>query len=273
MRDLPTSRLTPTIALRSSPAIGAPTITPGTQEGTWRAVSQVRQTAAPQALTGGGHGSLLPTVQVVERNAALTPPVCCSMPPVSGAACLVENADLLVPGFVIALPEAFLKLPPVPVRVESVALLTLSSTALSRGKKLSGWSLDAPKVSTLRLPRLTAPRILWGGDAVLSRIALTRLCREAPLDVPFALAFGAEERRLAEATQLPSGDVTLLGVYPGVPLLAVSRIGRGGRGPVPAPLAQAGGSARAFCAALDHAAGGPPSVFGKDTASGSLNVL
>jgi hypothetical protein len=224
VHDLPHSQLTLAIGLRSSGALQAPDVYTGRQEVTWRPTSQVRQTLVPQAQAGGRNGSLLPTVQMGQGNAALPPPVCYTMPTVAGGACAVENADLLLPGFVIGLPDDFLRLPPVPVRVKSVGLLSSFAAALPRPQKLSGWSLNTPKTSALRLPRVAPPRVIWGGDSVLSRIALTRRCQEAPPEVPFALAFGAEEKRLAEATHLPSTDVTLLGVYPGVPLLAVSRI-------------------------------------------------
>ena len=221
VHDLPRSRMTPAIALRLSEVTQTPAVTTGKQEGAWLPTSRIRQTPVPQAQTGGGDGSLLPTVQIGAENAALRLPECHAMPPVSGAMCAVGNADLLLPGFVIALPDDFLRLPPVPVRVKSAALLSPSAPGT---KKLGSWSLEKPKTSALRLPRVAAPRVIWGGDSVLSRIALTRRCRESPPEVPFALAFGAEEKRLAEATQLPPSDVTLLGVYPGVPLLAVSRI-------------------------------------------------
>lgn len=221
VHGLPESSMTPAIASRASDAVESPALTPGRQEKTWQPSSTMRQALVPQAQTGGGDASLLPVVQMGAGNAALTPPECRTMPVVQGKECGVENADLLLPGFVIHLPDSFLTLPPEPIHVKAAAGLSGNARP---AKKLGGWNINAPKSGTLRLPRIAAPRVHWGGDSVLSRIALTRRCRESPPGVPFALAFGAEERRLAEATQLPPSDVALLGVYPGVPLQAVSRI-------------------------------------------------
>ena len=75
----------------------------------------------------------------------------------------------------------------------------------------------------VRVPRLS-PTVRATGEGILSRIALTRRCREAPPYVPEALAFESERRRLAETAGLPAEEVTLLGVYPGVPILAVRRL-------------------------------------------------
>ena len=171
----------------------------------------------------------MPAVRLVESNAALAPPLCRTMPTDQTGASRVENADLLLPAFVVRLPDSFLTLPADPVQVLS-ADLRVSRKAARIGPALRGWGVTPPKCRALRLPRVPDPRVRWGGDAVLSRIALMRRGLEPPLGVPFALAFALEEHRLAEATHLPPEDVTLLGIYPGVPILAVSRLVVAGEG-------------------------------------------
>ena len=165
----------------------------------------------------------MPVVHLVEGSAALAAPLCRAMRVVQEGGCRTESADLLLPAFVVHLPDSFLALPTDPVRVRPAALPSAHAVIL-RGAVFEEWGLRFPKCSALRLPRPPAPRVRWGGDEVLSRISLTRRGLEPPPGVLFAQAFGAEERRLAEAAHLSLDDVTLLGVYPGVPILAVSRI-------------------------------------------------
>lgn len=223
VRGLTPSEMTPPVAVRVPASDPPAPVSPGGRERDWMPASELRQAGVPQAGAGAREGDLLPAVRFGKKAAALAPPGCRAMPVVQAGGCRVESADLLLPAFIVRLPDSFLTLPPVPVRVQSADLLSPHAAALS-GPALGGWGIHLPKCGVLRLPRLPAPRVRWGGDAVLGRIALTRRGLEAPPDVPFALAFGAEERRLAEAAHLPPDDVTLLGIYPGVPILAVSRI-------------------------------------------------
>lgn len=219
IRSLSPAEMTPPVALRTSDAVRSPAVLPGAGEHVWRPVGDVREAPVPQAGIGARDGNLLPSVSLAQEDAALAPPLCHAMTAVQAQACRVGSASLAWPVLSVRLPEAFLALPSAPVRVESARL-----PASLPNRMLEGWGMEAPKTSALRLPRIPGPRIRWGGDALLSRIAVTRRGREAPPDIPFPLAFRAEMLRLAEAASLPPDDVTLLGVYPGVPLLAVSRI-------------------------------------------------
>lgn len=212
--------MTPTVGVRLSPFTLV--VAPGGRERDWKPTGATRQAPVPEAGVGARGGDLLSAARLVEGSAALAPPGCRAMPVFRAERVRVENADLLLPAFVVRLPDSFLALPSDPVRVRPAGLLTLPGGP--SGQALKGWGVDAPRCRALRPTRVPDPRVRWGGDAVLSRMALTRRGLAPPPDVPPALAFAAEERRLAEAAGLPPGDVTLLGVYPGVPILAVSRL-------------------------------------------------
>ncbi len=222
VRDLPPSQMTAAVGVRVTP-LGPPApVAPGGRERDWKPLGATRQAPVPEAGAGARDGDLLPVARLAEGSAALAPSVCRAMTVFRAKAGRVENADLLLPAFVVRLPDSFLALPPEPVRVRPVGLLTLPGG--KSGRALKGWGVDAPRCRALRPPRVPDLRVRWGGDAVLSRMALTRRGLAPPPGVPLALAFEAEGRRLAEAAQLPPGDVTLLGVFPGVPILAVSRL-------------------------------------------------
>jgi len=219
VRSLSETDRTPAVAVRAH-SLAQPTLLAlRVGEGMWQPAVAVRQALVPEAQTGTRDGGWTPVVHLAEGDAAPAPPECRAMPIVQAGGCRVISADLLLPAFVVRLPERFLALPPAPVRVQSAGLLAPPALGVLRR-----WDVAAPPCRALPMPRFSGPRVRWGGDAILSRIALTRRGREAPPDVPFALAFDAEERRLAEAAHLSPDDVTLLGIYPGVPILAVSRI-------------------------------------------------
>lgn len=209
---------TPPAAVRAVSLTPPMPLATGRGEGTWQPQAAVRHALVPQAQSGARDGDLLPTVHLAAGGGEIAPPVCRAMAVVQGESRTI-NADLLLPAFVVHLPDGFLALPSAPVRVQSAGLPAPPALEV-----LQRWEVAAPRCRALALPRVSGPRVRAGGDGVLSRIALTRRGREAPPDVPFARAFGAEERRLAESAQLPPEDVTLLGIYPGVPILAVSRI-------------------------------------------------
>ena len=174
--------------------------------------------ADPQARAGARDRDLLPTVHVARNDQAIAAVECRLLPPVGGGDCRVEAVGLVQPLETIGLPPAFLSLPSSPIRVQSRPLLSVPPN--------KAWpipSVKAPKLSEIRIPNLSAPRVRWAGDPVLGRLALTRWSREA-VGLPPDAAFMVERWRLAEAAGLALEDVTLLGVYDGVPILAVSRI-------------------------------------------------
>jgi len=219
VRSLPEGTMTPAVRDKATDSLAAPPVVPGGREHGWEPSAAVRRAAVPAAGVGAQDGDLRPVVRLTERDHALLPPQVLTMPVVQSLLCRIECAGLLQPPAVVALPSAFLALPPAPLRVLSAALLPPSRTL-----PLRGWAVAAPRTASLRPPRPAAPRVRWGGDAVLGRMALSRRARAAPAGVPDAQAFGGERLRLAQAAGLPPGEVTLLGVFDGVPILAVGRI-------------------------------------------------
>lgn len=184
--------------------------------GGWQPKAAIRTAAVPQAGTGLRESSLLPTADLVGGDFALAVPAIRAMP----AAALetrTQEAGLEWPVGTTGLPESFLRLPASPVRVERAALLPLPTAT-----PLRGWLLHMPPVQALRPPRQAAPRVRWGGDSVLRRMPLTRSSREMHPDTAGAML--AAEHRLAETVHLRREEITLLGVYPDIPILAVERI-------------------------------------------------
>ena len=153
------------------------------------------------------------------ENQAMLAPVCHSLPPVGVADCRMLAADLVSLVDTAGLPSVFLTLPSSPVLVRNGALPPAPPTKARPVPRLR-----LPKVGAVRIPKPVAPRVRWGSDAILGRMALTRWGRETPAGVSPDAAFAPERRRLSEAAGLPLLDVTLLGVYEQVPILAVSRI-------------------------------------------------
>jgi len=219
VRSLPEDVMTPAVRDRVTEALAVSPVEPGEGERVWKPSADVRRAAVPEAGVGARDGDLRPAVRLAGSDHALLPPQVLAMPVVQSAPCRVERAALLQPPAVIGLPSAFLALPPAPVRVRPAALLPPPRTL-----PLRGWAVAAPPAPALRLPRPAAPRVCWGGDAVLARMALSRRARVAPAGVPDAHAFHGERLRLAETAGLPPDSVTLLGVFDGVPILAVGRI-------------------------------------------------
>lgn len=177
----------------------------------WKPSARVCLSPVPSAGTGLRESDLLPNVTLAQGDYALSPPETYPMP-IAGLELCVEETALEWPVEVVSLPDAFVRLPTAPVRTHSVSLLPLPKTA-----PLRGWAMQMPPANALRLPRFADPRVRWGGDSVLRRMPLTRRGR----------AFGeaaAERRRLAETVHLKPEEITLLGVYPDVPILAVERI-------------------------------------------------
>ena len=207
------------VRLRATEALGTLTALTGVGEGGWKLLPSLRAVPIPHAQAGGQDRDLLPGARVTLENQAMLSPVCHSLPPVGVADCRVENADVVSVVETVRLPSAFLSLPSSPVLVQSCPLLPVPPM-----RACPVPCFRAPKVGVTRIPKPAAPRVRWGDDAVLSRMALTRWGRETPVGVFADAAFAPERWRLAEATGLPLLDVTLLGVYEQVPILAVSRI-------------------------------------------------
>lgn len=213
------SDLMPRIGLRGADTLTPPPARAGSREGDWLPTAIVGGQSVPQALSGTRDGDWKPAARLAETAAALSLPRCWAMPIVQNAPCRSESADLLLPAFVVRLPEMFLALPSAPVSVRAASL-----PAPPVPRVLREWDVALPKSRALRLPRVAVPRVRVGDDTVLGRMPLSRLGLMPPDGTPFASAFVSQSLRLAEAVQAAPDDVLLLGIYPGVPILAVRRI-------------------------------------------------
>jgi hypothetical protein len=177
----------------------------------WKPSARVCAAPVPSAGTGLRESDLVPTVSLAQGSYALSPPETFTMP-IAGLELRVDKSALEWPVEVVPLPDTFVRLPASPMRTQAVPLLPMPKTA-----PLRGWAVQTPPTNALRLPRFAAPRVRWGSDSVLRRMPLTRRGK----------AFGeaaAERRRLAETVHLRPDEITLLGIYPDVPILAVERI-------------------------------------------------
>lgn len=177
----------------------------------WKPSAAALLAPVPTAGAGLRESDLLPRVSLASEDYALKPPVIAALAS-AAASVKSEAAAVRWAAEVTALPDKFIRLPNAPVQTQTTALLRGSKAEL-----LHGWAISLPPVSVLRLPRLDSPRVRWGGDSVLRRMPLTRQSR--PIGGGLA-----ERRRLAETAHLSADEVTLLGVYPDVPILAVERI-------------------------------------------------
>ena len=174
--------------------------------------SAVTQTApVPAAGAGLRESDLLPSVRLAAGDYAVATPQIAVLP---GAAASATVGEIGVdwPLEVIEVPDSFICLPPSPLRLSAVPLLGEFKTL-----PLRGWAVPKPRAGSLRVPRPDSPRIKWGGDSILRRMPVTWTSRTLGSEP-------AARQRLAETVHLGINDVTLLGIYPDVPILAVERI-------------------------------------------------
>lgn len=143
VRSLPDGAMTPAVRDRVTDALAAPPVVPGGREHGWEPSAAVRRAAVPEAGVGARDGDLRPVVRLTERDHALLPPQVLAMPVVQSASCRIERAGPLRLPAVVALPSAFLALPPAPLRVLSVALLGPSQT-LRMGRGRAAHRIPAP---------------------------------------------------------------------------------------------------------------------------------
>ena len=219
VQEVQASDFAPPVRPGRADVLAPPPMAGGSREHGWVPAASVRPAAIPEARVGGGESGWQPAARLAGSAAVFAPPLCRPVPVVEAAPCRGESADLLLPAFVVRLPPEFLALPSAPVSVRAAAL-----PAPPAPSALGGWSVPPPKSRLLRLPRVAAPRVHRGSDAVLARMPLLRAGLQPPPGVPLAVAFAGPQARLAEAAQVPPEDVLLLGLYPGVPILAVRRI-------------------------------------------------
>ncbi len=224
VREMPPESVASAVAVRES-ALTPPSLLAGLCEGSWASVAASHVLPGPQAAAGGR--DLLPSATLAgagdSASFTLRPAPVSVLPVLRAETSRALEAGLDWPLTDVCLPEHFFRLPAAPTRVSAVALLG-AQKRLGANQNLGGWAVRLPKAGKLKIPRPASPTVRWGGDSVLERMPLTRRGLAPPPGTSAAEAFPAEHRRLAEAMNLPPADVRLLGVFPGVPILAVRRI-------------------------------------------------
>ena len=221
VRRLPDERMLPQASVRAAEALTPPASAPGAAEGVWRVSTAVHPSSLSQIDVFVSAEDRRPSAILVEGSHALAPPDCCALSVLNAVSVRVEFAEIVRSADIGRLFDELLTLPPEPLRLKRLPLVSLPKTA-------SAGSLGIPKpkgnaLRGLRLPgaRLGAART---GEMALSRVPLLRRGLEAPRGVLPAIAFASEQRRLAETARLPLSDVALLGVYPAIPIIAVRRL-------------------------------------------------
>lgn len=227
VREMPPGSGASAVAVRECDALTPPPVAAGGREGAWAAQAASHALPGPQAGAGEHERDLLPSATLAgegdRAEFTLRPATVSILPVLRAETSRVTEAGLDWPLTDVCLPEQFFRLPAAPIRVKVVALLG-SQKRLGVSQVLTGWAVRLPKTGRLKIPRPPGPTVRWGGDSVLERMPLTRRGLAVPPGVEAEEAFAAEHRRLAEAMSVPLGDVRLLGVFPGVPILAVRRI-------------------------------------------------
>ncbi len=221
VHQVPEEQILPSATVHLSEALTPQLLAPGASEALWRVRAAVQPGSLSQiAVRVTSEGSRPQAIVVGENHAAAVPE--CHAIPILGASDLSIKQEIAIGAAqTVPLPYSFIALPPDPLRLLSVPVLNLP-----KGAALGGFSFAKPKGKPLRVPRLPAVRLgpARTGEVALSQIPLLRRGLQAPIGVPLSAAFSAEHKRLAETAGLPLSDVTLLGVYPAIPIIAVRRL-------------------------------------------------
>ena len=227
VREMPPESAASAVAVRTSAALERLPVMPGGREAGWLPQAASRTLEGLLAGPGRREPDLLPSAMLAgdadRTDFALRPATVGVLPVLRAETSRVTESGLDWPLTCVRLPEQFFRLPAAPTRVSAVALLG-GQKRLGATQALAGWAVRPPKTGRLKIPNPTGPAVRWGGDLVLERMPLTRRGLTVPPGVGASEAFAAEHRRLAEAMGLPPADVCLLGVFPGVPILAIRRI-------------------------------------------------
>ena len=106
----------------------------------------------------------------------------------------------------------------------------VTALALPSPQTLRVGSLPVPRPalgrsrSDPRVPLTVLPRRVRSGLAVAARLPLPRRCQAPPPGMSVREGFPVEWRRLAMSAKLPPEEVSLLGVYPGIPIAALQKL-------------------------------------------------
>jgi len=211
----------PQASVQLSEALAPPGFAPGASECAWRVVAAVHPLSPLQINVRVLDADRRPIAILAGGNHALAPPDCRAMPVLRASGIRIDLEERIDSAETVRLPDTFMNLPADPLRHWQTPLLPLPQT-VSAGSL----HLTKPKGNALRVPRLPGARLGQArtGEITLSRVPLSRRSLEAPHGVPMSAAFAAEHQRLAETAGLPLADVTLLGVYPAIPIIAVRRL-------------------------------------------------
>lgn len=219
--QVPEDQLLPQATVLFSDALTPQAPARGISENIWRARAVVQPSSLTQIDVRTTSEGSCPRASVVGESHVVPLPECFSMPVFHACALRTKQAGGFDAAQVVALPHSFIALPKDPLRLMSISALRLPKVAA-----LGSFSFAKPKGKALLVPRRSAARLgpVRTGELALSRIPLRRRGLQSPVGVPLSTLFAAEHRCLAETAGLPLSDVTLLGVYPAIPIIAVRRL-------------------------------------------------
>jgi hypothetical protein len=213
-------RLSATVRVKHSVGTRLPQPSPGSRFEDWQPASDVYLLPSPDAADGGDGVNLASVATVISGNGAFG----ASDVVVSTAACGFDGEGACRLGMTGELPPV----PPIhgrPVRIEA-AMPQRSAVAIGTPgvKALSFMPIALSKQGG------AAPRWKIGSIRTQSslgaamQVPMTRQRLVAPAGISPDVAFGAERRALAQAAGAEDSDVTLLGIFPRVPLGAVKKL-------------------------------------------------
>jgi hypothetical protein len=219
--QVPEDQILPLATVCFSDALTPLIPTPGISENIWRAHAVVQPSSLTQIDVHISSEGSRPQATIVGESHVVASPECFAIPALTASALQIRQAGGFDAVQVVALPHSFIALPKDPLRLMSISVLSLP-----KATALGGFSLAKPKGKALIVPRRPAARLgpVRTGEVALSRIPLLRRGLQSPVGVPLSTFFSAEHRCLAETAGLPLSDVTLLGVYPAIPIIAVRRL-------------------------------------------------
>ena len=219
--QVPKDQILPQAIVHFSDALTPQTPAPGISENTWRAHAVVQPSSLTQIDVHISSEGSRPQAIVVGESHIVASPECFAIPALDASELQTRQVRSLDSAQVVALPHSFIALPKDPLRLISIPVLSLPKVAA-----LGEFSLAKPKWKALIVPRRTAAHLgsARTGEVALSRIPLLRRGLQSPVGMPLSTYFSAEHRCLAETAGLPLSDVTLLGVYPAIPIIAVRRL-------------------------------------------------
>ena len=219
--EVPANQILPQATVHCSNALMPQVLAPGASEHLWRACAAVQPSSLTQIEAFVTSKGSCPEAIVASKSHVVSLPNCCVMPVFCTSKLQIKQEGCLGAVQIVSLPDSFIALPADPLRLMSASVLSLPKIAA-----LGSFFLAKPKGNPLLIPRQSPARLGPAriGKIVLSRVPLLRWGLQAPVGIPLSVLFFAEHLLLAETAGLPLSDVTLLGVYPAIPIIAVRRL-------------------------------------------------